>query len=138
MRHIVGAIILLAAGAGCAVEQAPPPQSPAIADFWVFFDHDSAAISAVGTATIRAYVQYMARTPKVRVVVTSHTDRPGAAAYNMNLSQRRAEAIRKALIDEGVSSDRITLKALGETQPLVQTPDGVKEPQNRRVELLSY
>jgi outer membrane protein OmpA-like peptidoglycan-associated protein len=52
----------------------------------------------------------------------------------MDLSVRRAAAIKKVLIDQGIPAASIEVKGRGETQPLVMTADGVKEPQNRRVE----
>ena len=53
----------------------------------------------------------------------------------MALSQRRANAVRDALVREGVQANRIATTARGESQPLVLTPDGVREPQNRRAEI---
>ncbi len=72
-----------------------------------------------------------------RIAVTGHADRSGADAYNMALSQRRANAVRDALVRAGVPANRITTTARGESQPLVPTADGVREPQNRRAEIVS-
>ena len=69
--------------------------------------------------------------PKLTVV--GFTDLAGGADYNMRLSLRRAEVVRKALIAAGVPADRLQAEGHGKAEPLVSTPDGVREPQNRRV-----
>ena len=71
-----------------------------------------------------------------RIAVTGHTDTSGAPAYNMALSLRRANAVKDALVREGVPAAAIAVTGRGETQLLVQTGDNVKEPQNRRVEIV--
>ena len=54
----------------------------------------------------------------------------------MALSLKRANAVKAAMVKQGVPADQISVVGKGETQPLVQTPDGVREPQNRRVEIV--
>ena len=71
-----------------------------------------------------------------RIAVTGHTDTSGAPAYNMALSLRRANAVKDALVREGIPASVIAVTGRGETQLLVQTGDNVKEPQNRRVEIV--
>ena len=71
-----------------------------------------------------------------RITATGHTDTSGPEAYNMALSLRRANAVKDALVREGVPATAITVVGKGESQPLVQTADGVREPQNRRVEIV--
>lgn len=70
-----------------------------------------------------------------KVYVTGYTDTSGSKSYNMALSARRAEAVKKDLIDIGVKPDIITTRAMGENNLLVPTPDGTREPKNRRVEV---
>jgi outer membrane protein OmpA-like peptidoglycan-associated protein len=70
------------------------------------------------------------------VLVEGHADRSGPESYNLALSQRRAEAVAAALRARGVPGDAMSLQAFGETRPRVPTADGVREPQNRRVEIL--
>ncbi|MCH2396367.1 OmpA family protein, partial [Oceanibaculum sp.] len=65
-----------------------------------------------------------------------HADRSGPAADNMALSQRRASSVQTALTADGVTAGQISSEARGETDPLVPTADGVREPQNRRVEII--
>jgi len=71
-----------------------------------------------------------------RIAVTGHTDTSGAATYNMALSMRRATAVKDALVREGIPAAAIAVSGVGETRLLVQTGDNVKEPQNRRVEIV--
>jgi len=73
---------------------------------------------------------------KTRIGVTGHADRSGSDAYNMALSLRRANAVKDQLVREGIPASAITVVGRGESQPLVQTADGVREPQNRRVEIV--
>ncbi len=68
--------------------------------------------------------------------VIGHTDTSGSASYNMALSKRRAADVRRELIRQGVPANQITSEGKGETQPFVDTGDGVKEALNRRVEVL--
>jgi hypothetical protein len=70
-----------------------------------------------------------------RVTATGHTDTTGTEAYNMALSLRRANAVKDALVKLGVPAAAITTVGRGEAGLLVQTGDGVREPQNRRVEI---
>lgn len=70
------------------------------------------------------------------ITLTGHSDRSGPAAVNRRISQRRAQAVRDALIARGVPADAITIEAEGETALLIGTLDGVREAQNRRVEIL--
>ena len=70
------------------------------------------------------------------MTATGHTDKSGPDSYNMALSLRRANTVKDALVREGVPATAISVIGKGETQPLVQTADGVREPQNRRVEIV--
>jgi outer membrane protein OmpA-like peptidoglycan-associated protein len=69
------------------------------------------------------------------ITATGHTDTSGSAEYNMGLSQRRANVVRDALMQNGVPAGAIVANGVGEQGLLVQTGDGVREPQNRRVEI---
>lgn len=101
----------------------------------VFFDTDSAALGdqaqqVVGEAGERAIAE------QTRVIeVTGHADRVGDAAYNLRLSQRRAETAATALRARSVPAE-LRLFARGEEEQLVPTEDGVAEPRNRRVEIV--
>lgn len=75
------------------------------------------------------------QTGQARVVLAGHTDTMGSAKYNMGLSQRRADSVKAYLVGKGIPEDAMATEAFGKTHLLVQTADGVREPQNRRVEI---
>jgi OOP family OmpA-OmpF porin len=102
----------------------------------VLFDFDKADITAAGKAVIDMVLADAARMGSVNMSVTGHADRAGSEAYNLALSLRRADAVRKALIAGGISPDAITVAGRGESEPAVPTPDGVREQANRRVEII--
>jgi OOP family OmpA-OmpF porin len=104
--------------------------------YLVFFDFDSSQLtpdaqSIVATAAADALA---GGSPSLNV--TGHTDRSGSDAYNQALSIRRATAVQNALIAGGVPAGIIVIRGAGESEPLVPTADGVREPQNRRVEIV--
>lgn len=113
----------------------PEPVDPPRA-YLVFFDWDKADLTAESRQIIAAAAANADKMNIVRIELTGHADRSGAAAYNMGLSQRRADAVKAELQRLGLTDEEITTAAKGETDPLVQTPDGVREPQNRRVEIV--
>jgi outer membrane protein OmpA-like peptidoglycan-associated protein len=119
---------------------APPPPPPApiaqAPSFMVFFDWDRSNLSQQALNTIRQAADQFKATGKARITATGHTDTSGPADYNMALSLRRANTVKDALVRDGVPATAISVIGKGETQPLVQTGDGVREPQNRRVEIV--
>jgi outer membrane protein OmpA-like peptidoglycan-associated protein len=114
----------------------PPPAAVARKSFIVFFDFDRSNITAEGQRTINDAVAAAKSGNSAQITLTGHTDRSGSEQYNMALSMRRAEAVKAAMIRQGVPAASIVVIAKGESQPLVPTADGVREPQNRRVEIL--
>jgi len=117
-------------------QPAPAPAPAPVRDFLVFFDFDSDVITPQAEAILREAAANARQLGNTRIVATGHADRSGSAAYNMGLSQRRAEAVRTALVRLGLQTDEIQTVAKGETDPLVATPAGVREPQNRRVQIV--
>ena len=77
------------------------------------------------------------RTGAAKIVATGYTDLSGTPHYNLKLSERRAESVKAELVRLGVPARVITTIGMGEADPLVPTKDGVREPQNRRVEIKS-
>ena len=120
-----------------AAQPAPPPAPRAEIPrrFIVFFDWNSAALTAEARTIIRNAANAARQGNIVRIELTGHADRSGPDRYNMGLSQRRAVAVRDELVRNGVAAGGIATAARGESQPLVPTADGVREPQNRRVEI---
>ena len=114
----------------------PPPMAPQAPSFMVFFDWDRSNLSAQALATIKQAANAYKAKGNARITATGHTDSSGPEGYNMALSLRRANAVKDALVREGVPPTVISVVGRGETQLLVQTGDGVREPQNRRVEIV--
>jgi OOP family OmpA-OmpF porin len=115
---------------------AVPPAAPlANAVYFVFFDFDKSAITPAAQDILNTVVSDARRTNASRLNVVGHTDTSGSPAYNQGLSERRASAVREALVQRGVPSGQIATRGLGESQPLIATGDGVREPSNRRAEV---
>ena len=109
------------------------PSAPA--DHTLFFDLDSAALTAESIATLDRLVRDPARSSWTRFDVAGHADRSGPERHNRTLSAERADAVRRYLVGAGIPDAIITIAAYGEKQVLVGTADGIVEPQNRRVEI---
>jgi OOP family OmpA-OmpF porin len=119
-----------------AVAPPPPPVAPTAPSYMVFFDWDRSDLTSQAIQTIHQVSASYKQKGSARVTATGHTDRSGPDDYNMALSLRRANAVKNALVSDGVPAAAIAVIGRGETQPLVPTADGVREPQNRRVEIV--
>lgn len=125
----------------------PPPPAPTPAPvaapapapaktYLVFFDWDKADITPKAT-TIIAQAAADSKTQAVTTIaVNGYTDTSGTAVYNQGLSVRRAKAVEAQLVADGVPETEITAQGFGDTDLLVPTGPGVREPQNRRVEIV--
>jgi OmpA-OmpF porin, OOP family len=113
----------------------PPPPPPPEHNFTVFFDWDRANITPEGQQIIEAAAATYKQQPGP-VSVTGHTDTSGSAAYNQKLSVRRAQNVAGGLSQAGVPQNAMTVTGVGQNDLKVPTPDGVREPQNRRVEIV--
>lgn len=102
----------------------------------LLFATDSATVRPDLTADLRTVAASLLRYPNSSIEVIGHTDNTGAAAYNQDLSQRRAVAVSSILRDNGVPGARIAAYGRGEDQPISSnlTPEG--RAQNRRVEII--
>jgi outer membrane protein OmpA-like peptidoglycan-associated protein len=119
----------------------PPPPPPAAAEeiprnFIIFFDWDQDGITPEAQKILQEAAQYAKQANVARIVLTGHADRSGSDQYNEGLSMRRARNAMAELVGLGIPESAIAVFAKGETQPLVATDDGVREPQNRRVEIV--
>lgn len=112
------------------------PALPAEREFLVFFGFNSAKLSPQALETVRQAASAAMQLGTANIRVVGHADRAGRPAYNKALSLRRAETVKAEMVREGVMGSAIRLRGLGESQPLVQTTDGVREPQNRRVQIV--
>lgn len=111
---------------------APEPGKPE--PFLVFFDFDKSNITPESAQVISEAARKAKDTGAVAIQVIGHADRSGPPAYNDKLSMRRANAVKAELAKNGVDASTITVEGRGESDPLVPTADGVREPQNRRAE----
>jgi outer membrane protein OmpA-like peptidoglycan-associated protein len=120
---------------------APPTQLAAAPmagprSYTVFFEFDKSAISEDANRVLIQAAESAKAGEFTRIQATGHTDTMGTARYNMALSIRRANAVRDVLVREGIPATQIVVVGRGETQLIVPTPDQVKEPRNRRVEIV--
>jgi len=111
------------------------PAPPVPSEFLVFFGFNKSALSPQAMETVRKAAVAATQLGTANIRVVGHTDRAGSVAYNRALSLRRADAVKKLLVSEGVMGSAISIAGRGEGQPLVPTADGVREPQNRRVQI---
>lgn len=110
----------------------PPPPPPMARQFEIYFGSSKCSISAEADAVLSEAAN-AAQSGNAQVVVVGHTDTAGSGSANQKLSQCRADAAKANLVSKGVPADRITASGRGESEPRVQTADGVREPQNNRV-----
>ncbi|MFA9200663.1 MAG: OmpA family protein [Cypionkella sp.] len=120
----------------------PPPPPPVVTapvcnkgPYIVFFEWDRSDITPEAATILNNAVSAYANCGSAAVMLAGHADRSGSNQYNVGLSQRRADAVRSYMSARGVPDTRISTEAFGETQPRVPTADGVRELQNRRVEI---
>jgi OOP family OmpA-OmpF porin len=104
--------------------------------YLVFFAWDQADISPVARTVLEQVLADYRSGQPTRLVLAGHTDRSGPESYNTPLSERRARAVAEALRQLGIPSDALFLEWFGESRPRIPTEDGVREPQNRRVEIV--
>ena len=104
--------------------------------YLLFFDWDRADLTDRSRAIIADAAGASQRLAVTRLEVAGHADRSGTAPFNQALSMRRAQAVAADLVRLGVNKEAISISAFGDTRPLVATAAGVREPQNRRVEIV--
>ncbi len=115
---------------------APIPQQATARTYLVFFDWDRADLTDRARQIIAEAAQATQRVQTTRIEVNGYTDKSGTARYNAGLSVRRAQNVAAELVRQGVPRQAITVQGFGESNPLVPTADGVREPQNRRVQII--
>jgi OOP family OmpA-OmpF porin len=125
------------------VAAAPPPAAapapapaPQTRQFTVYFEFDKSNLTPEGSKVVSDAAAYYKQTGSARVAITGYTDLAGTQQYNLGLSKRRADTVRAALVKAGVPDGAIAEAWRGKENPAVPTPDGVREPRNRRVEIV--
>lgn len=118
---------------------APPPPPPQTVctpgPYIVFFEWDKSDITPEAAGILDNAISNYQSCGNAQVMLAGHADRSGAASYNVGLSQRRADSVRAYLEGRGIPGGVISSEAFGESRPRVETADGVRELQNRRVEI---
>jgi Cu-Zn family superoxide dismutase len=125
MRVLAGMVALAASVSATAQEPAGPSM--------VFFDWGKPDIRSDDATTLDKIAQ--AYRPGAELRIAGYADRSGSMAVNLVASRRRAEKVRAELARRGIPAEAMTIAAYGEARPLVSTEDGVREVQNRRVEI---
>jgi OmpA-OmpF porin, OOP family len=125
--------------------QPPPPPAPMPAavpasaparSYLIFFDWDKATLSDRAREVIKNAAENSTKVQYTRIEVNGYTDTSGTKQYNQDLSIRRAKVVQGELVRNGVPENAITIQGFGDTNLLVPTGPGVREPQNRRVEIV--
>ena len=100
----------------------------------VFFDWGKGELSGDAKANLDKLAERYRQVPRP-MTIDGHSDRSGADASNLASSRRRAGTVRDYLVERGVPGSAMSVRAYGETWPIIATADGVREVQNRRVEI---
>ena len=134
-------IVLLVTACGESTQnmslKTPPPAPPPPSKSWmVFFDTNSTTLSQQSATTVGEAAGVAKSMPNARVAVTGFTDTDGSPAYNQQLSLRRADAVKNALMRNGIAPQAITVNGSGEAGLLIETPDQTKNEKNRRVQIV--
>ncbi|MEG3181973.1 OmpA family protein [Sphingomonas sp. LT1P40] len=117
----------------------PPPPAPEVCTpgpYIVFFEWDKSDITPEAAGILDNAISAYQSCGNAQVMLAGHADKSGAASYNVGLSQRRADSVRSYLSGRGIPDGVIASEAFGESRPRVETADGVRELQNRRVEIM--
>jgi len=143
---VVAAVVLSLAAckpsAPPAAAAAPPPPPPAAPppvmqkQFVVYFEFDRSNLTPEGARVVQDAAAAFKATGSARVAIAGYTDLAGTQRYNIGLSKRRADTVRAGLVRAGVPDGAIAESWHGKQNPAVPTPDGVREPRNRRVEIV--
>ena len=141
MKRAIVLFCSLLALAACVPPPPPPPpaipgplaDAPGSRVFTVYFGWNRSWVGPAGLAVLQQAAAVYRAGGVVTVQVTGYTDTSGTPAYNLRLSARRARHVAEVLTTMGVPWNAIQMAAAGETNLAVPTPDGVREPRNRRV-----
>ena len=117
-----------------APQPAPEPVVPA--RFLVYFDFDKATLTPESREVVKAAIDASGKMGATEISVTGHADRAGSEDYNLDLSLRRANAVRDLASLLGADASKIGVGGRGEADPAVATQDGVRMPTNRRAEII--
>jgi len=138
-RAIIVCSLLAVAACVPVPPPAPPPPAPVAAGpvgarvFTVYFDWNRSTVGPDAMAILQQAAAAYRAGGAVSVRVTGHADTSGSVRYNQRLSEKRAKSVADSLVGMGVPPQTIVFGGVGENDLAVPTPDGVREPRNRRV-----
>ena len=115
---------------------APGPMEGLLAKRTVYFDFDSSEIKGEGTDIVAAHAKYLAKNGGMKIRLEGHTDERGSREYNIGLGERRAQAVRRALLLQGAAEGQISTVSYGEERPAAAGSDEAAWAKNRRVEIV--
>jgi peptidoglycan-associated lipoprotein len=117
------------------VDELNNPNSP-LAKRSVYFDFDSYSVKTDYQSLLQAHAQYLKSHPDRHILIQGNTDERGTSEYNLALGQKRAEAVRSALVTLGVSDSQIEAVSLGKEKPVATGHDEASWAQNRRADIV--
>ena len=126
MKNLWALLGLMIAGSAGAQSASPP--------IYVFFDWGKGELSSDATAMLDGVTAHYLAAPGP-MLIDGHSDRSGPAGPNLRSSRKRAEIARDYLVAHGIPASAMRVRAYGESSPIIATEDGVREVQNRRVEI---
>jgi len=112
------------------------PSAPQLQERTIYFDFDSSEIKPEYNDVIAAHARYLVANPNIRVRLEGNTDERGSREYNIGLGERRAQAVRQALMLQGVADAQITTVSYGEEHPAVTGHNEAAWAKNRRVDIV--
>jgi len=117
-------------------QDAAGPQQGILAKRIVYFDFDSSDIRGEGADIVAAHSKYLAGTTSTHIRLEGHTDERGSPEYNIGLGERRAQAVKRAMMLQGAGDSQISTVSYGEERPAAAGSDESAWAQNRRVEIV--
>jgi len=124
------------AGATMDNTESQGPSGELLSKRIVYFDFDKSDIRTDSQAVVAAHAQYLAKNPAQKVRLEGHADERGSREYNIGLGERRAQAVRRALLLLGVAEVQLSTVSYGEERPAVAGSDEQAYSLNRRVEIV--
>jgi len=119
-----------------AEDEAAGPQGGLLATRVVYFEFDSSEVHGTGVEVVAAHARFLAANSATRVRLEGHTDERGSREYNIGLGERRAQAVRRALMLQGALDGQISTVSYGEERPAAAGHDEEAWAKNRRVEIV--